>query len=129
MKGFFFSLEGLVKKFGTKEKRTMNKNGILRSLMARNQNSHEFFKHVIHCIERQLKEFNEHFEVMVWNVEPLIIQVHGDERSWFVSVLNNEIAKLQKQDPYALDRLIWKKLQEVGLHVEPTTEYLQWVLS
>jgi hypothetical protein len=127
--GLFFSLEGLVKKFGTKEKRTMNKNGFLRSLMARNQNSREFFKHVISCIERQLQEFNEHYEVIVWDAEPLIIQVHGDEHSWFVSLLNEEIPKLQKQDPYALDRIIWRKLQEVGLHVEPKTEYLQWVLS
>lgn len=106
----------------------MNSTGFIRGYMAKNQNSEQFFKHVISCIERQLQEFDENIKVIVEEGSPNIIYVQGSEENWAISCANDEIKKLQRQSPYALDRKLWRDLINMGFKVEPVTDYLQKVL-
>jgi hypothetical protein len=106
----------------------MDSTGFLRGYMAKNQKSELFFKHVITCIEQQLQEFNKNIKVVIEEGIPNIIHVLDCDQSWFISCPSDDIRKLQKQGPYALDRKLWKDLRDVGFDIEPVTDYLQKVL-
>lgn len=108
----------------------MNINGIARSYMARHQGGEEFIKHVADLMERQLKEWNEDYQVFLMKYSYYELSIKNNERYYYVQLSEMELEMLKKKDPYALDRKLWKSLEEQGLPIQKGIgNYIDWVLS
>ena len=90
----------------------MNSNGFARGLMAKNINEEEFIKHVASVIERQLKEWDEKYEVMVIKGVHYEFVVNHNDDFYHLQLSQQDIHELQKKSPYALDRKIWQELEK-----------------
>lgn len=95
----------------------MNCNGFARGLMAKNMNEEEFLKHVAIVVERQLKEWDEKYEVMVIKGIHYEFVVNYNDDFYHLQLSDQDIHELQKKSPYALDRKIWQELKSQGLNI------------
>ena len=93
----------------------MNSNGFARGLMAKNSNEVDFLKHVASVVERQLKEWDEKYEVMVIKGLHYEFVVNHNDDFYHLQLSDQDIHELQKKSPYALDRKIWRELENQGL--------------
>ncbi|WP_019152509.1 hypothetical protein [Robertmurraya massiliosenegalensis] len=96
----------------------MNISGMARNYIAKYFSSEDFLVHVSKTVERQLQEWNTSYEVIVMKVENYHWNVKIDERYYELHLTEEEIKVLQKRDPYALDRRIWKELKAQGLPIK-----------
>ncbi|OLO28587.1 hypothetical protein BTR23_17805 [Alkalihalophilus pseudofirmus] len=107
----------------------MDINGMARAYMVRNHSSEEFLLHVANVIERQLKEWNDAYEVMVMKLENYEVVVKEKEKFYHVHLNEQEIEGLQKQGPYELDRKVWREIVNQGLPIiRGTGNYIDLVL-
>ncbi len=97
--------------------------------MAKSHNSEEFLLHVANVMERQLKEWNDTYEVMVMKLASYELMVKEKEQYYHVHLNEQEIDTLQKRDPYGLDRKVWRELLNQGLPIiQGTGNYTGLVL-
>ncbi|WP_338472459.1 hypothetical protein R4Z10_06870 [Niallia sp. XMNu-256] len=96
----------------------MNINGFARGLMAKNDSEEKFLKHVASLVERQLKEWDEQYEVMVMKLTHYEFVVNHNDHFYHLQLTIHDIHKLQQKSPYALDRKIWKELEKQGLTIK-----------
>lgn len=95
----------------------MNTNGFVRGLKAKNINEEEFLKHVATVVERQLKEWDEKYEVMVIKGVHYEFVVNHNDDFYHLQLSDQDIHEPQKKSPYALDRKIWQELEKIGLTI------------
>ncbi|WP_338448121.1 hypothetical protein R4Z09_17970 [Niallia oryzisoli] len=95
----------------------MEINGPERRSLAQNMTLEDFFIHVATDIERQLKEWDIDYEVMVMKLEDYEFIVKYHEAYCEISFSENIIKTLQRKDPYEIDRKIWKELQNKGISI------------
>lgn len=107
----------------------MNINNLARSYTAKNLNGEDFLKHVANLIERQLKEWDSVFEVIVKKFVNYELIIKTNELDYHVDLSENELYFLQQKGPYALDRKVWGELQNQGLPIiNGFGDYLDFVL-
>lgn len=102
----------------------MNSQGWIRGMMSKSYDTEQFVTHVVTTIQRQLALWNEHYEVEL--LQSLLkndcyyIVVYLGEKTYKVSLSESDVARLQDEWPFALDRHIWRSLVEQGLVIEHT---------
>ncbi|WP_462411688.1 hypothetical protein [Neobacillus sp. Marseille-QA0830] len=107
----------------------MNISGFARGLMSKNYNPERFLLHVANCVEGQLKEWDEKFEVMVLKLKKYEIIISTDDEDYYIPLPDEEIAALQQMGAFALDHRIWKELEDQGLSIERGHgNYIDYVL-
>jgi hypothetical protein len=108
----------------------MNISGFIRSYMANNLSSEEFLKHVAGLIENQLKEWDTHYEIFVMKLSTYEIMVKNKTVYYHVQLSEDDIETLQNEEPFELDRMIWRELEKQGLLIiKGKGNYLQMVLQ
>ncbi len=106
----------------------MNVSAFIRSYMAKNQTAEAFLLHVVELIERQLKEWDEQYEIFVMLLQDYEISVKNKDNYYHTSISVEEIRALKKEDPFALDRQLWTELRKKGLPIkESKGNYLEHV--
>ncbi|MGG3800925.1 hypothetical protein [Metabacillus fastidiosus] len=107
----------------------MNINSFVRSYTAQNLNGEDFLEHVANLIERQLKEWDSVFEVIVKKFANYELIIKTNELSYYVDLSENELNYLQQKDPFALDQKVWEELQNQGLPIiNGFGDYMDFVL-
>ncbi|WP_099363609.1 hypothetical protein [Fredinandcohnia onubensis] len=95
----------------------MNTSGFIRGMMSKSMESEKFFIHVATCIEQELQEWDPDFKVMVMKLKNYELFVTGKQDSLQFTIAETEINNLQQRGPYALDRKIWRELEQQGLQI------------
>ena len=95
----------------------VNVNRFARSVMAKNYDGESFLLHVAEVIERQLKEWDEAYEVLVMKLIDYEVVVKKENRSYELSLTEKALLSLQQKGAYALDRYLWLELEKQGLKI------------
>jgi hypothetical protein len=95
----------------------MNIRGYSRGVISRNLCAEKFLVHVAETIETQLKEWDENYEVWIMKFQEYALTVKKGELYYHLNLSEKEIDSLQKENPYSLDRKIWKELEKQGLPI------------
>ena len=85
--------------------------------MAKNSSSESFLKSVARMIERQLKEWDEKYEVMVMKGVDYEFVVNHNDDFYHLQLSDQDIHELQMKSPHALDQKIWLELEKQGLTI------------
>lgn len=94
----------------------MNTSGFIRGSLAKKFDSERFLIHVSTTIERQLQEWDPTYQVYLLKLKDYVFHLKCNENQEYMIKINElKLKELQKKDPYALDRLIWKELIKQGL--------------
>jgi len=97
----------------------MNSQGWIRGMMSKSYETEQFLTHVVTTIERQLKLWDEHYEVRLlqdlMNDGMYFIVVYSNKNEYKVSINEADTALLQDVSPFSLDRHIWRSLVKEGL--------------
>lgn len=96
----------------------MNVSGEGRKNVAHNLRREEFLKYVATAIEKQLKEWDENYEVYVMKLKKYEIMINNGEHYYHVKLAENELDSLQKASPFELDRKVWKELIKQELPIK-----------
>ena len=95
----------------------VNVNRFARSVMAKNYDGESFLLHVGEFIERQLKAWDEGYEVIVMKLTDYEVVVKKENRSYELSLTEKALLSLQQKGAYALDRYLWLELEKQGLQI------------
>lgn len=77
----------------------------------------KFLIHVATCIEQQLQKWDKEYQVVVMKLRDYEIMISLKKTSYSISVSEGELMALQNHGPYALDKKIWRNLEEQGLEI------------
>ena len=107
----------------------MNVNRFARSIMAENYDGESFLLHVSAVIERQLKEWDETYDVIVMKLIDYEVVVKKENRYYELLLTEKALLSLQQKSPYALDRYLWLELEKQGLRiVRGNGDYIESVM-
>ncbi|MBB6444022.1 hypothetical protein [Bacillus benzoevorans] len=95
----------------------MNISGVIRGYMSKNMGVEEFIVHVATLMEKQLKEWDENYEVYVMKLTDYEFIVKNNDTYYGVDISADEIAELQNKNPFALDKKLWIELEHQGLNI------------
>ena len=95
----------------------MNSSVVIRGWMSNCLSGEEFIKHVAGVIERQLKEWDDHYEVFLMKLAYYEVIIKNGETYYHADLSEQELETLQKKSPFSLDRNIWLELQNQGLPI------------
>lgn len=95
----------------------MNISGVIRGYMTKNMSVEEFIVHVATLMEKQLKEWDENFEVYVMKLADYEFVVKNNTTYYGTDIPEEEIAALQNESPFALDKKLWTELEKQGLNI------------
>ncbi|WP_143469661.1 hypothetical protein [Lentibacillus sediminis] len=98
--------------------------------MSKNLKAEEFLLHVGgNCVERQLKEWDDNFEVNIMKFKDYVFVVKNGEKYYEMTLSEEDVESLKNRSPYALDREIWMELKGQGVAVfDGYGDYLERVL-
>ena len=97
--------------------------------MAKSYDGESFLLHVAEVIERQLKEWDESYEVIVMKLIDYEVVVKEENRSYELLLTEDALLTLQQKSPYALDRYLWLELEKQGLEiVRGNGDYIESVM-
>jgi hypothetical protein len=85
--------------------------------MARNLGVEDFLIYVAKITEYQLKEWDGEYEVILMKIANYELIIKKNEKDYHVNLSETELHSLQKKDPFALDRKIWRELERKGLPI------------
>ncbi len=77
----------------------------------------KFFIHVATFIEQELQERDPDVKVIVMKLKNYVLFVTGKQDSYQLTITETELTTLQQRGPYALDRKIWRDLEQQGLQI------------
>ncbi|WP_154663566.1 hypothetical protein [Neobacillus dielmonensis] len=107
----------------------MNISGFARGLMSKNYSTERFLLHVANCVEGQLKEWDEKYEVLVLKLKNYEFIVKMGDQDYYLPLPEEEIAALQQMGAFALDRRVWRELENQGLPIQRGHgNYINYVL-
>lgn len=90
--------------------------------------SEDFLLYVAKTIEKQLKEWDMAYEVLVLKLKNYEIMVKNMETYYHSTVSEWELFQLQCQSPFAVDKKLWRDLMNDGLPIKKGTgNYLDLV--
>lgn len=95
----------------------MNVSGVIRGYMSKNMDVEQFIIHVATLMEKQLKEWDENYEVYVMKMANYELVVKNGEKYYEVSLSEDEIKVLQNKSPFSLDKRLWTELEQQGLNL------------
>lgn len=95
----------------------MNISGVIRGYMSKNMNVEEFIVHVATLMEKQLKEWDENYEVYVMKLADYEFVVKNNDTYYGVDISEDEIDFLQNKSPFALDKKLWAELEKQGINI------------
>ncbi|MEH7226672.1 hypothetical protein V7112_22980 [Bacillus sp. JJ1566] len=95
----------------------MNTSGFIRGMISKNMEGEKFLIHVATCIEQELQERDPDFKVIVMKLKNYELFVTGKQESLQLTITETELTALQQRGPYALDRKIWRDLEQQGLQI------------
>ncbi|MEH7379120.1 hypothetical protein V7138_01360 [Bacillus sp. JJ1533] len=96
----------------------MNTSGFIREMMSKNTVGEKFLIQVATCIEQELQEWDPDFKVIVMKLKNYELAVTCTQESLQLTITETEIKTLQQRDPYALDRKLWRVLEQQGLQIK-----------
>ncbi|WP_102029022.1 hypothetical protein [Salirhabdus sp. Marseille-P4669] len=106
----------------------MNASGMIRGYLAKNQSREQFLHFVLSTIEKQLKEWDEDYKVMLLKLRNYELIVQNGKEIYNVTISEEELEYLQSKSPFSLDRKIWDDLKSHGITVRRQTgNYLEYV--
>lgn len=106
----------------------MNISGMVRGYMSKNMNSEKFMITVVESIEKQLKDWDQEYEVLLLKLKNYEIIVKKKDYSYHVSLSDDELSSLQLKSPFSLDRKIWNELQSLGIEIiKGHSKYIDYV--
>lgn len=90
----------------------------------------QFIIHVATCIERELKQWDPTYRVMLLKLQNYELFVDREEEETYqLTISEDEVIRLQNRSPYSLDKNIWEDLQKQGLQIMRCYgNYLDYVL-
>ena len=107
----------------------MNINGFARNYMARYLSGEEYLMHVATLIERQLKEWNQNYELFVLKLYNYEVIINNQDDYYYVQLSESELHSLQKSGSYEVDRKVWGELLIQGLPIiKGKGNYIEMVL-
>ncbi|PAV27938.1 hypothetical protein CIL05_18875 [Virgibacillus profundi] len=89
----------------------MNSSGWVRGYMSKSYSGEDFLIHVGTTIERQLKEWDEGYEVNIMKFRDYVFVVKKGDRYYEMKLAEKEVEMLKDKSPYSLDRRIWVELE------------------
>ncbi|WP_273834201.1 hypothetical protein [Guptibacillus sedimenti] len=95
----------------------MNVNRFARSVMAKSYDGESFLLHVAEVMERQLKEWDAAYEVVVMKLIDYEVVIKKENRSYELLLTEKDLLLLQQTSPYALDRYLWQAFEKQGLPI------------
>lgn len=95
----------------------MNISGFTRGILAKNYSSEKYLLHVCDVIERQLKEWDDEYEVMAMKLVDYELVVKKENKYYEMVLSEKDIETLQNKSPFSLDRHVWKELERQGLEI------------
>lgn len=95
----------------------MNISGVIRGYITKTMIVEEFIVHVATLMEKQLKEWDENYEVYVMKLADYELVIKNNEKYYEVTLCEDEIEYLQNKSPFALDRKLWTELENQGLAI------------
>ena len=108
----------------------MNISRMARRSIAKNFSTDDYFQHVASVIECQLQEWNEKYEVFLMKFQDYQFTVKNGNLYYDVFLPEEEVAKLQAQGTFALDRVIWSELKKQEMPIyEGFGDYLDSVFA
>ncbi|TYR72597.1 hypothetical protein FZC79_22230 [Rossellomorea vietnamensis] len=93
----------------------MQTNGMARGYMVRVMKGEDFLKHVAETIERQLKEWDVTYVVILMKLKDYEMVIRNGNQENQVVLTEQEIQLLQNTGLYQLDNRIWRDLINQGL--------------
>jgi hypothetical protein len=106
----------------------MNSTGFIRGYMSKSMKGEDFIIHVATCIEKQLKEWDEKYEVSLLKLANYELVVLNKDKVYQVTISEEELEYLQHKSPFSLDYQIWKELQNQGIKlIRDKGNYLEHV--
>ncbi len=98
--------------------------------MSKNLRTEDFVIHVAKTIEKQLKEWDPKYEVLLLKMEDYILVVKKNDDDVSVTISETECQILKDHSPYALDRKIWQDLYLQGIPLyDGPGNYMQYVFG
>lgn len=95
----------------------MNATGFIRGLLSKNYSNEQFIIHVGEVIEQQLKERDGAYWVNIIKLKDYIFIVKNGDKDYWLEMTEEELAALQDQSPFSLDKRIWLELEQQGLEI------------
>lgn len=95
----------------------MNVTGFIRGLLSKHYSNEQFIIHVGEVIEQQLKEWDEAYWVNIMKLKDYIFIVKNGDKDYWLEMTEEELAALQDQSPFSLDKRIWLELEQQGLEI------------
>ena len=95
----------------------MNISGVIRGYMSKNMSVEEFIVHVATLMEKQLKEWDENYEVYVMKLADYEVVVKNNDTYYGVDISEFEIDFLQNKSPFSLDKKLCAELEKQGLNI------------
>lgn len=92
--------------------------------------SEELLRHIAELMEVQLKEWDKRFEVMVMKLVNYEWVVKFNDQFFHTEISDQEIEDLRKEGLFAIDRKLWKDIEQQGLQlIMGFGNYLDFVLE
>ncbi|MCA0172960.1 hypothetical protein [Bacillus sp. RAR_GA_16] len=92
----------------------MNVNRFARNIMAKDYDGERFLLHVAEVMERQLKEWDAAYEVVVMKLIDYEVVIKKENRSYELLLTEKDLLLLQQTSPYALESLFVAGIREAG---------------
>jgi hypothetical protein len=106
----------------------LHANVLIRGYMQCHLKTETFAAHVAACVKRQLLEFDEKAEFeMDHHTNFFLFYGQAFDKPFVILLTIAEVDELKAEEPYALDRILWKEIQEKGIPYEKSTHYLHTV--
>jgi len=95
----------------------MNTSGFLRGMMAKGTDPERFIIHVANCVERELKQWDENYRVVMMKLQNYEIYINYEDTSYHLTISEDELVELKQKGPYSLNQRIWFDLQNQGMEI------------
>ncbi|WP_239456823.1 hypothetical protein [Exiguobacterium sp. N4-1P] len=95
--------------------RKVERNEIVRKIMANRRPRDEFARFVVTCVSQQLKETHGEVDVEIIEAEKGYDSVWSINGREIIVLLETEELKQAKNQPYAIDEKLWQRFRQVGI--------------
>jgi endo-beta-N-acetylglucosaminidase D len=85
--------------------------------MSKGLSGEEFIKHVAKIMEKQLKEWDDQYEVFLMKLVNYEFMIKNGNTYYNVELSEHELQFLQNKSPFSVDRKVWTELQNQGLPI------------
>lgn len=96
--------------------------------MSKNMSGEKFLEVVASTMEKQLKEWDENYEVMVMKLINYEVVIKNQETYYHIELTEDELKSLQDRGAFSVDRTLWAEFEKQGLQlIRGYGNYLDYV--